>query len=130
MRWNHGQCGRFDAKIDLLVIDEAHHVASAQLPKVIGRAREINPKVRHGVTATPERSRPQRSGQHLHQCGRHRHHWRVVQVGHLVPPKAMVVDIGTQEALRTLKRSAGSYDQAEVEAIQNTTIHNNQIVEH
>ena len=47
-----------------------------------------------------------------------------------MPPKAMVIDIGTQSELANVKKTANDYDMAEVEAIQNTTIHNNQIVEH
>lgn len=118
-------------KVDLLVIDEAHHVASASYQKVVGRAREINPEVKIlGVTATPERSDRKGLANTFTNVADIVTIAEMVQAGHLVPPKAMVVDIGTQEALRTLKRSAGDYDQAEVEAIQNTTIHNNQIVEH
>lgn len=118
-------------KIDLLVIDEAHHVASASYQKVVSRAREINPEVKIlGVTATPERSDRKGLANTFTNVADIVTIGEMVQAGHLVPPKAMVVDIGTQEALRTLKRSAGDYDQAEVEAIQNTTIHNNQIVEH
>lgn len=118
-------------KIDLLVIDEAHHVASASYQKVIGRAREINPEVKIlGVTATPERSDRKGLANTFTNVADIVTISEMVQAGHLVSPKAMVVDIGTQDALRTLKRSAGDYDQAEVEAIQNTTIHNNQIVEH
>lgn len=117
--------------VDLLVIDEAHHSASASYQKVIGRAREINPEVKIlGVTATPERSDRKGLANTFTNVADIVTIGEMVQAGHLVPPKAMVVDIGTQEALRTLKRSAGDYDQAEVEAIQNTTIHNNQIVEH
>lgn len=118
-------------KIDLLVIDEAHHVASASYQKVVGRAREINPEMKIlGVTATPERSDRKGLANTFTNVADIVTIGEMVQAGHLVPPKAMVVDIGTQESLRTLKRSAGDYDQAEVEAIQNTTIHNNQIVEH
>ena len=118
-------------KVDLLVIDEAHHVASASYQKVVGRAREINPEVKIlGVTATPERSDRKGLANTFSNVADIVTIAEMVKAGHLVPPKAMVVDIGTQEALRTLKRSAGDYDQAEVEAIQNTIIHNNQVVEH
>lgn len=125
--------GHIDAmpSIDLLVIDEAHHSASASYQKVIGRAREVNPKVKIlGVTATPERSDRKGLANTFTNVADIVTIAEMVQAGHLVPPKAMVVDIGTHEQLRTVKRSAGDYDQSEVEAIQNTTIHNNQIVEH
>lgn len=118
-------------KLDLLVVDEAHHVASASYQKVVGRAREVNPEVKIlGVTATPERSDRKGLANVFSNVADIVTIPEMVQAGHLVPPRAMVIDIGTQAALRTVKRSAGDYDQAEVEAIQNTTINNNQIVEH
>ena len=41
---------------DLLVIDEAHHVAAESYQKIIRRAKELNPRLAvFGVTATPER---------------------------------------------------------------------------
>ena len=117
-------------KIDLLVIDEAHHSASASYQKVIGKVREVNPEAKIlGVTATPERSDRKGLANTFTNVADIVTIAEMVQAGHLVPPKAMVIDIGTQESLRCLKRGAGDYDQAEVEAIQNTTIHNNQIVE-
>lgn len=117
-------------KLDLLVVDEAHHVASASYQKVVGRAREVNPDVKIlGVTATPERSDRKGLANVFTNVADIVTIPEMVQAGHLVPPRAMVIDIGTQAALRTVKRSAGDYDQAEVEAIQNTTINNNQIVE-
>lgn len=118
-------------RIDLLVIDEAHHSASASYQKVIERTRELNPEVKIlGVTATPERSDRKGLANTFTNVADIVTIAEMVQAGHLVPPRAMVVDIGTQDQLRCVKRSAGDYDQAEVEAIQNTTIHNNQIVEH
>lgn len=118
-------------RLDLLVVDEAHHVASASYQKVIGKAREINPEVKIlGVTATPERSDRKGLANTFTNVADIVTIGEMVQAGHLVPPRALVIDIGTQAALRTVKRSAGDYDQAEVEAIQNTTINNNQVVEH
>ncbi len=118
-------------KIDLLVVDECHHIMSASYQKIVGKVRELNPEVKIlGVTATPERSDRKGLASVFTNVADVIGIPEMVQSGHLVPPKAMVVDIGTQESLRCLKRSAGDYDQAEVEAIQNTTINNNQIVEH
>jgi hypothetical protein len=41
----------------------------------------------------------------------------------------MVIDIGTQDQLANVSRTASDYNQAEVEAIQNTRLHNRQIVD-
>ncbi len=44
------------ADVDLLVIDEAHHVAAPSYRRVIDHVRERNPKLAiFGVTATPNR---------------------------------------------------------------------------
>lgn len=43
-------------KIDLLIIDEAHHVSAASYQQVIAALKAANPGLKHlGVTATPER---------------------------------------------------------------------------
>lgn len=118
-------------KASLLVIDEAHHAASNSYQKVIARAKELNPEIKLlGVTATPERSDSKGLKDTFSNVADIVTIPEMVRAGHLVPPRALVVDIGTQDALRQVKRTASDYDQAEVEAIQNTTIHNNQIVEH
>jgi superfamily II DNA or RNA helicase len=43
-------------KIDLLIVDECHHCASASYQQVIAALKAANPALKHlGVTATPER---------------------------------------------------------------------------
>jgi superfamily II DNA or RNA helicase len=116
--------------LDLLVFDEAHHVAAESYQRIINHARKLNPSVKIlGVTATPERA--DRKGllgtfdnvADVVTIG------EMVKAGHLVPPKAMVIDIGTQKELSQVSKNANDYDQAEVAAIQNTYVHNQQIVE-
>lgn len=117
-------------RLDLLVIDEAHHCASSSYQKVIGAAREANPEIEIlGVTATPERSDRKGLANTFTNVADVVTIPEMVQAGHLVPPRALVIDIGTQSALRALKPRADDYSQAEVEAIQNTTVNNNQVVE-
>ncbi len=43
-------------KLDLLVIDEAHHAVAESYRRIIDRVRDANPEARvFGVTATPNR---------------------------------------------------------------------------
>ena len=124
--------GRVDdmPKIDLLVVDEAHHIMSASYQKIVGKVKDLNPEIKIlGVTATPERSDKKGLGATFTNVADVIGIPEMIQSGHLVPPLAKVVDIGTQNELRGLKRTAGDYNQDDVAAIQNTTIHNNQIVE-
>lgn len=114
---------------DLLVVDEAHHAASDSYRKVIARAQEVNNKIEIlGVTATPERTDNRGLRHTFTNVADVVTIGEMVRAGHLVPPKAMVVDIGTQAQLQKIRKSHADFDQAEVEAIQNTTYNNDQIV--
>jgi superfamily II DNA or RNA helicase len=114
---------------DLLVIDECHHAASDSYRRVISRAQEVNNKIEIlGVTATPERTDNRGLRHTFTNVADVVTIGEMVRAGHLVPPKAMVVDIGTQAQLQKIRKSHADFDQAEVEAIQNTTYNNDQIV--
>lgn len=114
---------------DHIVIDEAHHSASESYRRVIGRAIELNNKVEIlGVTATPERSDNKGLRRTFSNIADIVTITEMVHAGHLVPPKAMVIDIGTQGKLKNVKKTAADFDQAEVEAIQNTQYNNDQVV--
>ncbi len=116
---------------DLLVVDEAHHIAAPTYQRVIDQARKRNPRVKIlGVTATPERSDKKGLASVFNNVADVVTIGELVRSGHLVPPVGRVIDIGTQDELRKVKRTVADYDMAEVEAIQNTTINNNQIVEY
>ncbi|WP_087868339.1 DEAD/DEAH box helicase [Bathymodiolus platifrons methanotrophic gill symbiont] len=106
--------------LDLLVIDEAHHVAAPSYMRIIDHVRENNPDVAiFGVTATPNRGdckalRPVFSNV-SDQIGL----GELIQSGHLVSPRTFVVDVGTQSALSSVKRTADEFDMTEVDAIMN-----------
>ncbi len=115
---------------DMVVIDEAHHAPSFSYRKVIDAAYRKNKKLELlGVTATPERSDSKGLKGIFNNVADIVTIGEMVRAGHLVEPRAMVVDIGTQNQLRRVKKTANEYNQAEVEAIQNTTFNNTQIVE-
>lgn len=116
--------------VDLLVYDEAHHSASNSYRKLTARAKELNSKVKiMGVTATPERSDSKGLKETFNNVADIIAICEMVQGGYLVPPRGMVIDIGTQGALRAVKKTAQDYNMAEVEAIQNSRILNNKIIE-
>lgn len=116
--------------VDLLIYDEAHHSASNSYRKLTAKAKGLNPRIRtFGVTATPERSDSKGLKVTFTNVADIITINEMVQGGYLVPPRGMVIDIGTQGALRAVKKTAQDYNMAEVEAIQNSKILNNKIIE-
>ena len=115
--------------VDLIVYDEAHHSSANSYRSITERAKELNKKVKVlGVTATPERSDNKGLKHTFTNVADIVSIGELVKSGHLVPPKAMVIDIGTQAALKGVKKTASDYDMMEVEAIQNSDINNSQVV--
>lgn len=117
--------------MDLIVYDEAHHASSNSYRGLTARAKELNPNVKIlGVTATPERSDKRGLMDTFDNVAENITIHELVQSGHLVPPRGFIVDIGTQKALGRVKKTVNDYNMAEVEAIQNSRVLNNKIVEH
>ena len=118
-------------RLDLLVIDEAHHAAAPSYRRIIDQVREQNPKVAiFGVTATPNRGDKKGLRPVFDNVADQISLTELIQAGHLVPPRTFVVDVGTQEALTKVKRSVDEFDMAEVGAIMNHTPINQAVVKH
>ena len=106
--------------LDLLVIDEAHHAAAPGYRRIIDAARERNPECRiYGVTATPNRGDKKALRPIFSNVADQVRLGELVRSGHLVPPRTFVIDVGTGEALRKVKRTADDFDMAEVDRIMN-----------
>ena len=54
----------------------------------------------------------------------------LISSGHLVRPRTFVIDVGTQEALRKVRRTVADFDMAEVAAIMNTAPITEAVIEH
>ena len=118
-------------RLDLLVIDEAHHAAAPSYRRIIDQVREQNPEVAiFGVTATPNRGDKKGLRPVFDNVADQISLTELIQAGHLVPPRTFVVDVGTQEALTKVKRSVDEFDMAEVGAIMNQTPINQAVVKH
>ncbi len=117
--------------MDLIVVDEAHHCSSDSYRKLTAKVMELNPNVNIlGCSATPERSDKKGLKDTFDNVAENITISELVQSGHLVPPRGMIIDIGTQKALSRVKKTASDYNMAEVEAIQNSKVLNNKIIEH
>ena len=103
---------------DLVVIDEAHHVAADSYLRIIRRARALNPNVRVlGVTATPQRADKAALTEVFDNVADVISIKELIEAGNLVRPRVFVIDCGLQGELAQVRRSVSDFDMAEVEAI-------------
>tara|TARA_B110000503_G_C7151975_1_gene415620 strand:- start:1270 stop:2994 length:1725 start_codon:yes stop_codon:yes gene_type:complete len=118
--------------IDLLVIDEAHHVTADSYLKIIERARELNNKLKlFGVTATPTRGDKSSLGVVFDNCADQIELLELISSGNLVPPVTYRIDTGeTKEKLEALRvKAGGDYSEQEMADIMNTVPLNSKVVE-
>ena len=117
--------------LDLLVIDEAHHAASASYRRVIDRVLDKNPGAQiFGVTATPARSDGKGLREVFSNVADQITLGELIASGHLVPPRTFVIDVGAQEQLTRVRRTATDFDMTEVEAILNKTPITDAVIRH
>ena len=117
--------------LDLVIVDEAHHAAADSYRRIIDRARERNPEARiYGVTATPNRGDRKGLRPVFSNVADQIMLGELIGSGHLVPPRTFVIDVGTQEALKKVRKTAADFDMAEVAAIMNTAPIIEAVVEH
>ena len=108
-------------KLDLIVVDESHHIASDSYIKIINHAREMNPKVMLlGVTATPSRGDTRNLRAAFDNVADQISLSELIRDGHLVPPRCFVIETGCREELKGVKKTAADFDMAAVEEIMNS----------
>jgi superfamily II DNA or RNA helicase len=115
--------------LDLVVIDEAHHVAAKTYKKILDRIKYINPKVKiFGVTATPQR------GDHVGVADVFNNVSDVIKLselivsGFLVRPKFFVIDCNIRKELQGISKTKVEYNMEEASIILNSTIINERVV--
>jgi DNA repair protein RadD len=117
--------------LDLLVIDEAHHAVAESYRRVIDRALQRNPMVRiFGVTATPNRGDRKGLREVFSNVSDQIRIGELIASGHLVKPRTFVIDVGVQDKLKKVRRTAADFDMGEVNAIMNKAPVTNQVVRH
>jgi superfamily II DNA or RNA helicase len=104
--------------VDLLGIDECHHVAADSYQRILERARQLNPNTLFfGVTATPMRADKRALTNAFTNVADIISISELIQSGHLVRPRTFVIDCGLREELRGVKKTAADFDMSEVEQI-------------
>ena len=117
--------------LDLLVIDEAHHAVADSYRRIIDRARDANPDCRiFGVTATPNRGDRKGLREVFDNVADQVRLGELIASGHLVPPRTFIIDVGVQEKLRAVRRTAADFDMAEVARIMNRAPVTDEVIRH
>lgn len=104
--------------MDLIVIDEAHHVAADSYLRIIDRAKELNPKLQIlGVTATPQRADKKALKLVFDNVADVISIKELIEAGNLVRPRVFVIDCGLRSELAGVRKTVSDFDMAQVEAI-------------
>ncbi|MCT4332830.1 DEAD/DEAH box helicase [Paracoccus sp. YLB-12] len=118
-------------KLDLLVIDEAHHAVAESYRRIIDRVRDANPEARvFGVTATPNRGDRKGLREVFDNVADQVRLGELIASGHLVPPRTFVIDVGVQDQLRAVRKTADDYDMGAVAAIMNRAPITEEVIRH
>jgi DNA repair protein RadD len=117
--------------LDLLVIDEAHHAVADSYRRIIDHVRGANAACRiFGVTATPNRGDRKGLREIFDNVGDQVRLGELIASGHLVPPRTFIIDVGVQEQLRAVRKTAADYDMTEVAQIMNRAPVTDEVVRH
>ncbi len=123
--------GNLDAMpaVDLIVVDEAHHVGADGYKGIVDAARERNPKVKLlGVTATPNRGDKAALDHAFDNVADQVQIGELISSGHLVRPRTFVIDVGVTEQLAKVRKTIADFDMEEVAAIMDRPIVNDEVV--
>ncbi|WP_085442546.1 DEAD/DEAH box helicase [Magnetofaba australis] len=117
--------------LDLLVIDEAHHAAAASYRRIIDTALERNSACRiYGVTATPNRGDKKGLRPIFSNVADQVRLGELIQAGNLVKPRTFVIDVGAQEALKSVRKTVDDFDMLEVDRIMNKAPVTEAVIKH
>lgn len=117
-------------KVDMVVVDEAHHVAAETYQRIINKAKELNKSVEIvGFTATPNRGDKKGLRDVFNNCSHQIEIATLINEGYLVRPRTFVIDVGVQDELRNVRKTISDFDMSEVEAIMNRRAINKRVVE-
>lgn len=118
-------------RLDLLVIDEAHHAVADSYRRIIDRVRDANPQAKiFGVTATPNRGDKKGLREVFDNVADQVRLGELIASGHLVPPRTFVIDVGVQDELRSVRKTLSDFDMAEVAGIMDRAPVTDEVIRH
>jgi len=117
--------------LDLLVIDEAHHASSDSYRYVIDAVLARNPKASIcGLTATPNRGDGKGLREIFSNVADQISLGEMIAAGHLVSPRTFVIDVGVQDALKNVRKTAIDFDMDEVASILDKRLISDAVIKH
>ena len=117
-------------KLDLLVIDEAHHVAAASYQNIITHARSLNPGLKlFGVTATPQRGDGKALLAAFSNISDVITLGELISSGFLVKPRFFVIDCDIRGDLAKVKMTASDFDMDQVSQIMDKQAVNERVIQ-
>ena len=118
-------------RLDLLVIDEAHHAVADSYRRIIDRVRSANPDARiFGVTATPNRGDKKGLREVFDNVSDQVRLGELIASGHLVPPRTFVIDVGVQDKLMAVRKTMSDFDMDEVAEIMDRAPITEEVIRH
>lgn len=118
-------------RLDLLVIDEAHHAVADSYRRIIDRVRDANPDARvFGVTATPTRGDRKGLREVFDNVADQVRLGELIASGHLLPPRTFVIDVGVQEELKSVRKTSADFDMTEVADIMDRAPVTDEVIRH
>jgi len=117
--------------LSMLVIDECHRSRSASYESIIAKVRENNKDaLLLGVTATVGRSDGKGLRSIFSNIGDQVTLTELIRSGHLVPPKSFVIDLGVNQQLADVRKTASDFDMGAVAEIMDKSVINAEIIRH
>jgi superfamily II DNA or RNA helicase len=117
--------------LDLLVVDEAHHITAGSYRRIIEKAQTLNTNVRiYGVTATPSRGDKKALREVFSNVADQIRIGELIASGHLVSPRTFVIDAGATGELQNVRKLADDFDMKAVEAVMNKSPVTDAVIRH
>jgi superfamily II DNA or RNA helicase len=117
-------------RLDLVVVDEAHHVAAATYRRILEAAKAKNDRcLVAGFTATPLRGDKKGLRSVFSNVADQITLKELISRGFLVPPRAFVIDVnGVREGLGRVRKLKYDFDMNEVAEVMNKKVVNDEVI--
>ena len=116
--------------IDMVVVDESHHIVADTYLRIINHAKQTNENVEIvGFTATPNRGDKKGLREVFTNCSHQIEISTLIREGFLVTPRTYVIDVGVRSELQNVRKTIVDFDMDQVARIMNKRAINQRVVD-